>query len=84
MNNLANTQTLLHERDAANILGMSIAWMQKARYLGNGPRYVKVAGQSGRAVRYKVSDLTDYINSNLVETIDSKSTHSTQGGIENE
>jgi predicted DNA-binding transcriptional regulator AlpA len=67
-------EKLLHERDAAEILGMSIAWMQKARYLDNGPRYVKVAGEGGRAVRYRQSDLIAYINENLVETADTRRT----------
>lgn len=59
---------LLHERDAAVFLGMSIAWMQKSRYLGTGPKYVKVGGLNGRAVRYRYRDLVEYIEINLIET----------------
>ena len=61
---------LLPERDAAELLNLSIAWLQKARYLGNGPRYVKASGQGGRAVRYRRSDVMAYIEENLVETSD--------------
>src|SRR5436853_577206 len=45
---------LLHERDAARILGLSVAWLQRARWSGTGPPYVKAGGPGGRAVRYKL------------------------------
>lgn len=61
---------LLHERDAADLLNISVAWLQKARYLGNGPRWIRVAGEGGRAVRYRHSDLMAYIEANVVETSD--------------
>lgn len=60
-------ERLLHERDAAEMLGMSIAWMQKARYLGTGPRFIKTGGKHGRAVRYLHADLLAYINENAVD-----------------
>jgi predicted DNA-binding transcriptional regulator AlpA len=46
----ANTiDPLLHSRDAAKMLGVSISWLAKSRLAGNGPRYAKI----GRAVRYQ-------------------------------
>ncbi len=63
---------LLHERDAAAILNLSVAWCQKARYLGNGPRFVKISGKANGAVRYRRSDLMAYIEENLIETSDTK------------
>jgi predicted DNA-binding transcriptional regulator AlpA len=48
---------LLHPRDAAQILGVFISWLAKARLSGDGPRYVKI----GRAVRYLESSLREYI-----------------------
>ena len=54
----ANTiDPLLHPRDAARILGVSMSWLAKARLRGDGPRYVKI----GRSVRYPESALRDYI-----------------------
>jgi predicted DNA-binding transcriptional regulator AlpA len=48
---------LLHPRDAAKILNVSMSWLAKARLSGEGPRFVKI----GRAVRYLESSLRDYI-----------------------
>lgn len=48
---------LLHARDAARILNVSISWLAKARLSGEGPRFVKI----GRAVRYLESSLCEYI-----------------------
>jgi len=56
----ANTiDPMLHPRDAAKFLGVSESWLAKSRLRGDGPRYVKV----GRAVRYLVSALREYIKS---------------------
>jgi predicted DNA-binding transcriptional regulator AlpA len=51
------TDNLLTEQDAAPILGMSIAWLQRKRWEGGGPPYVKF----DRAVRYRESDLNTWI-----------------------
>lgn len=48
---------LLHESQAASILGMSIAWLQRARSYGGGPPYIKF----NHAVRYRQSDLEAWI-----------------------
>ena len=75
---------LLHERDAAAILNLSVAWCQKARYLGNGPRYFKAASEGGRAVRYRLSDLQDFISRNIVETADTRTRNSMNVGAADE
>jgi predicted DNA-binding transcriptional regulator AlpA len=48
---------LLHPKEAARILNVSISWLAKSRLSGTGPRFVKI----GRAVRYLESSLREYI-----------------------
>jgi predicted DNA-binding transcriptional regulator AlpA len=60
-------ERLLPERDAAAILGVSVYWLQRQRWLGTGPSFVRVGGPNGRAVRYRASDLEQWIESNLVD-----------------
>lgn len=50
--------SLLTSRDAAKMLNMSVYWMERKRWLGDGPKYLKV----GRAVRYRLSDLEEYLS----------------------
>ena len=58
----ANTiDPLLHSRDSAKMLGLSISWLAKSRLRGDGPRYTKI----GRAVRYPESSLREYIKSRM-------------------
>lgn len=54
----------LNTREAAKILNVSIAWMERQRWLGTGPQYIKV----GRAVRYPENLLHEYLAVNLVKT----------------
>ena len=49
---------LLSEKKAAEIIGLSEAWFQRKRWQGGGIPYVKI----GRAVRYRESDLTAFID----------------------
>ena len=48
---------LLHPRDVAKVLNVSLSWLAKARLSGDGPRFVKI----GRAVRYLESAVREYI-----------------------
>ena len=48
---------LVTERDASELLGVSVRTLQKWRLQGNGPQFVKL----GHAVRYDVKDLEAYI-----------------------
>lgn|SRR5215211_2224372 len=50
---------LLHPRDAAKMLNVSVSWLAKSRLSGTGPRYVKI----GRSVRYPLSALLEFIES---------------------
>jgi predicted DNA-binding transcriptional regulator AlpA len=52
---------LLHPRDAAKMLNVSVSWLAKARLSGTGPRYVKI----GRAVRYPESSIREFIKSRM-------------------
>ena len=58
---------LLHTRDAAKILGVSTAWLERKRWEGQPPSYVRVGGPNGRAIRYREDDLLNYIEENTVE-----------------
>jgi predicted DNA-binding transcriptional regulator AlpA len=44
----AHSDRLLPPRDAAQLLGISLSWLAKARMRGDGPTFIKV----GRSVRY--------------------------------
>ena len=66
MRNL-ETDRLRHARDAAKILGVSEAWLERKRSEGLGPRWIRVGGPNGRAVRYRESDILAYIEENVVE-----------------
>ena len=52
---------LLHPKDAARCLNVSLSWLAKARLSGIGPRYVKI----GRSVRYPESSLREYIKGQM-------------------
>lgn len=54
--------TLLHERDAARILGLSIHWLRRKRWEGGGPPYIKL----DRAVRYELNPLLQWISEHRV------------------
>jgi predicted DNA-binding transcriptional regulator AlpA len=56
------TNNLIHERDAARILGLSVAWLQRKRWEGGGPPYIKI----GRAVRYDRDALLRWIDEHRI------------------
>jgi predicted DNA-binding transcriptional regulator AlpA len=51
---------LLDERQAADLLGVSVALMRKLRRLGTGPVVTRI----GRLVRYAEADLLAFIAAN--------------------
>lgn len=55
---------LLTQAQAVEWTGMSAAWFEMNRHRGVGIPYVKM----GRAVRYRVSDISRWIESNIVGT----------------
>lgn len=54
-----NLPTLLNEKEAALWSGYSVAYFQRARWEGKGPKYIKL----GRSVRYREEDLRAWIDS---------------------
>ena len=50
----------LHRKQAANYLGMSLSWLDKARLNGNGPIFISIGGR----VVYDLKDLEDFLQSN--------------------
>lgn len=54
---------LLTETQAAQVLSLSIRTLQAWRLKGSGPRFVRL---SGRAVRYRNSDLAAFIEARTV------------------
>ena len=60
---------LVSTKEAARILGVSVAFLERDRWAGNlneaGPRipYVRTGK---RAVRYRLADLRDHIQNNLI------------------
>ncbi len=61
--NSASKEQLLNETQAADILCYSVRVLQNWRHRGGGPRFVKV---SARSVRYRHSDLIQWIESRTV------------------
>lgn len=61
---------LFDERVVAQVLGVSRAWCQRARWRGGGPRFFKI----GRSVRYRKADIHEWMGKPLAST--------TEGGCE--
>ena len=56
---------LLTTKDAARLLGLSPAMLERWRWMKVGPPFVRPTG--GRAVRYRWRDLIDWIERNRVD-----------------
>jgi ABC-type xylose transport system substrate-binding protein len=54
-------QPAQNEKQAAEFLGVSVHWMRRARWAGNGPEFMKY----GSAVRYDPETLLAYRNSRI-------------------
>ncbi|WP_236040705.1 helix-turn-helix transcriptional regulator [Marinobacter nauticus] len=50
---------LWDQKTLAVYLGKSTAWCERARWAGEGPRFIKL----GRHVRYRAEDVLDWIDS---------------------
>lgn len=53
---------LLNTAEAAEVVRLAVATLEKMRTQGQGPRFVKL----GRAVRYRRIDLEDWIASSVI------------------
>lgn len=62
MKTVSSPTPLLHEAQAAKLLGVSIAWMQRKRWEGDGPAYIKYS----RAVRYEPAAIDAWIDRHRV------------------
>ncbi len=49
-------EPLVDDREAARVLGVKQATLQRWRWAGRGPRFIKI----GRAVRYALEDLAAF------------------------
>jgi predicted DNA-binding transcriptional regulator AlpA len=57
-------QALLNERDVSALIKLSIRTLQRLRYVGGGPRFVRLHG----SVRYRLTDLEAWIASRVVSS----------------
>jgi len=57
---------LLTEKEAALILQKSISWMQRQRWMGTGPAFIRI----GRNCRYHTDMIDKYISGCFVSTAD--------------
>lgn len=48
---------LMNQRDLATYLGKSTAWCERARWAGEGPKFIRL----GRHVRYRADDVLKWI-----------------------
>ena len=56
---------LLHTKDAAKLLGLSPAMLERMRWQDAGPPYIRPTG--GRAVRYRFSDLIAWVETHRTD-----------------
>ena len=54
-------ESLLNQKQAARILGISVRTLERHRVEGTGPRYARL----GRLIRYNPVDLKEFVDSNL-------------------
>ena len=59
MTTAAALARLLTPLETAQLLGVSLSWLAKARLRGDGPRFVKI----GRSVRYREEAVLEFIRS---------------------
>jgi len=60
----ARTAETVREPDAARYIGLSRAYLRQARGKGRGPAYLRL----GRAIRYTIPDLDQYLAAHRVVT----------------
>lgn len=56
---VATRSAVMNTQRAAEYIGVSVPWLEKARLIGGGPIFVKI----GRSVRYRASDLDEFLES---------------------
>lgn len=58
-----NSSSLLREKDAADYVGLAVKTLQRRRWAGQPPSYIK----SGARVLYDVADLDRFLTAGKVE-----------------
>ena len=53
--------SLLNQKQAAKLLGLSVRTLERHRVAGTGPRFTRL----GRLVRYRQVDLADWVDAGL-------------------
>lgn len=56
-------QLTVNEKDAAQYLAMSVAWLRQGRMRGRGPAFVRF----GRTIRYRIVDLDLWLDQHRVD-----------------
>jgi hypothetical protein len=56
---------LVSEKEAAQILGCSVYWLQRGRCRHYGPPYVKMNQPKG-GIKYRIADLEAFIQANTI------------------
>jgi len=59
-----NMERLLNQKQVAEMIGMSEAWLEQCRFRRIGIPWVKI----GRSCRYRKSDVEKWIESHLIAT----------------
>jgi hypothetical protein len=57
-----NSLQVVRERDAAHMLGVSVAALRRWRREGRGPAFVRIE----RCIGYRIATLESFLNSNTV------------------
>lgn len=60
----ARQKVNLNETEAAETYGPSVHWFRRARWQGDGPKFIKLGGM----VLYPVSELDRFFNERLVKS----------------
>ena len=63
---------LLSTKEAAEVLGVSVAFLERDRWAGARVPFVKVGS---RAVRYRLADLTNYIERHVFQSTSQSGGH---------
>jgi predicted DNA-binding transcriptional regulator AlpA len=56
-NGFVKMPELWDQKKLANYLGKSVKWCERARWAGEGPKFIKL----GRHVRYRAEDVLEWI-----------------------
>jgi predicted DNA-binding transcriptional regulator AlpA len=56
--------SLISQKQAARILGLSPRTLERHRVAGTGPRYARL----GRLIRYRQCDLSDWVESSVIRS----------------